>query len=202
MLKLKKVAITGGLSCGKSTVCRFFKEFGAYVVSADTIVHQLLSPETNLGQRVINLLGRDIIVDHLIDRSKIAKKVFNQPTLLKSLENILHPAVQDEIEKQYAEAAKQNVPLFVAEIPLLFESFGNKQFDYTIAVIADPKLCKQRFELTSVYDQNEYEKRAARQMDLSEKARRADEVIVNNGTIDQLKASVKKCFDKLTTYVL
>ncbi len=53
MLKLRKVAVTGGLSCGKSSVCRIFKEFGAYVVSADEIVHQLLSPETDLGQEVI-----------------------------------------------------------------------------------------------------------------------------------------------------
>ena len=57
MLILRKVAITGGLSCGKSSVCRIFKELGAYVVSADKIVHQLLSPDTNLGQKVIKLIG-------------------------------------------------------------------------------------------------------------------------------------------------
>ncbi len=57
MLKLKKVAVTGGLSCGKSLVCRILQELGAYVVSADNIVHQLLSSDTNLGQEVIKLLG-------------------------------------------------------------------------------------------------------------------------------------------------
>ena len=57
MLKLKKVAVTGGLSCGKSSVCRIFKELGAYVVSADKIVHQLLSPDANLGQKIVQLIG-------------------------------------------------------------------------------------------------------------------------------------------------
>ena len=120
---LRKIAITGGLSCGKSSVCRIFKELGAYVISADEVVHQLLSPTTNLGRQVISLLGADIVVDKQIDRSKIAKKVFKQPALLQSLENLLHPAVRDEIEKQYQQIANQpSPPLFVVEIPLLFET--------------------------------------------------------------------------------
>src|SRR5262245_55950333 len=101
MLILKKVAVTGGLSCGKSSVCRIFKELGAYVVSADDIVHQLLTPQTKPGQQVIELMGSDIVVDQHIDRSKIAKKVFGNLKLLKSLEQILHPAVRHEIDKKY-----------------------------------------------------------------------------------------------------
>ena len=79
MLRLRKVAVTGGLSCGKSSVCRIFKELGAYVVSADEIVHRLLSTKTNLGQQVISLLGKEIITNGKINRSTIAKKVFNDP---------------------------------------------------------------------------------------------------------------------------
>ncbi len=90
MLKLEKVAITGGLSCGKSSVCRYFKELGAYVISADEIVHQLLIPTNELGQEVIALLGKDIAVNGTIDRSMIAKKVFENKTLLLSLEKLIH----------------------------------------------------------------------------------------------------------------
>ena len=85
MLKIKKVAVTGGLAAGKTTVCQLFKELGACVVSADEIVHQLLSPGTAVGQQVVSLLGSDIISDQGLDRKKIAAKVFSQPDLLLSL---------------------------------------------------------------------------------------------------------------------
>ena len=98
MLKSKKIAITGNLASGKSTVCQFFKEQGAYVVSSDEIVHQLLSPETNIGKKVIALLGKDIVVEDRLNREAIAKIVFRDRQLLLRLEELLHPEVQKEIE--------------------------------------------------------------------------------------------------------
>lgn len=203
MLKLKKIGVTGGVACGKTTACRFFNELGAYVLSADEIVHKLLSPATTIGQQVIELIGRDIVIDHQIDRSKIAKKVFNQPQLLQALEDILHPAVWQEMEKQYNIINKdpRGASLFVAEIPLLFETSRGDFldfFDYTIAIVADPEICQQRFQKTTGYDKTEYEKRANLQMDISEKARRADYVIVNNGSLLDMQADVARIFYHLT----
>ena len=101
MLRLKKIAVTGNVASGKSTVCLFLKECGAYVVNADSIVHKLLSPETTLGKSIINLLGYDVIIDGQFDRRAIAEKVFKDYSLLKDLEKILHPEVQKEINKEY-----------------------------------------------------------------------------------------------------
>src|SRR6478672_5591088 len=95
----KKIAVTGGLSSGKSTVCQFFREFGAYVTNADEIVHRLLTPEKSVGQQVINLFSEDILTNGQIDRSKIAEKAFSNPKLLQALEDLVHPIVQHEIEK-------------------------------------------------------------------------------------------------------
>lgn len=199
MLKLKKVAVTGGLSCGKSSVCRFFKELGAHVVSADEIVHQLLSPTTDLGQNVINLIGQDVVVDGQIDRTIIAKKVFNNSRLLESLERLLHPAVLDEIQKHYQQIKDSpNVSLFIAEIPLLFEIHGENMFDYTIAVVADPKVCKERFKASTGYDNDEYDKRMVRQLPPEEKMKRADFVINNVGSLPETFEATKKIFNKLT----
>ncbi len=199
MLKLKKIAVTGGLSCGKTSVCRFFKALGAYVVSADEIVHQLLSPSTTLGQQVISLIGSDVVVNQQIDRSQIAKKVFNQPQLLQSLENLLHPQALKEIEKYYLEVSqKQLAPLFVVEIPLLFEIDADKFFDYTVAVIADQKACRQRFIETTGYDKEEYDRRMARQLSPEEKAYRADYTITNNGALADMQPAVAELFKKLT----
>lgn len=199
MLKsLIKVAVTGGLSCGKSSTCRIFKELGAYIVSADEIVHRLLSPKTTLGQKIISLLGPDIVINHQIDRSQIAKKVFNHPELLQALESLVHPAVREEMEKLYEEVKEaRQADLFVAEIPLLFETGGDRFFDVTIVVQADDKSCQQRFQQLTGYSQQDYEKRMARQMKTSEKARRANYVINNNGTLSDLHNAVENIYKQL-----
>lgn len=198
MLNLRKVAITGGLSSGKSTVSRFFKEFGAVVISADEVVHQLLSPQDSTGLQVIQLIGSDIVQNGKIDRSRIAKKVFNDPNLLHSLEKILHPAVKNELEIQYKQAVKKGlVGLFVAEIPLLFESdLGN--FDTTIAVVSDTDLCRARFKQSTSYDDDEFNKRMARQLPQKEKADRASYVIYNNGSLEDLRLAALTIYNKLT----
>lgn len=201
MLKLNKVAVTGGLSCGKSSVCRYFKELGAHVVSADEIVHNLLTPQTSIGRDVIALLGNDILKEGNIDRSVIAKKVFNNPSLLQALEKLVHPIVLKEIEKQYQQAKNQGTAqLFVAEIPLLFEVAGQSQFDTTIAVLADPEICVQRFIKATGYGRDEYNKRMAQQLEPEEKAKKADYIINNssNDTQDLLK-QVETLFHHLTT---
>lgn len=195
MLTLRKVAVTGGLSCGKSSVCLFFKELGSYVVSADEIVHQLLSPNTDIGQQVINLLGNDIIINGKIERGIIANKVFSNHALLLSLEKLLHPAVLSEIEKQYQQAkVKQQAPLFIAEIPLLFEVNGQGNFDLIIDVWSDPEACRQRFKATTGYDADEYDKRMSRQLPPEEKAKRADIIINNTGNLQDLHDAVVDLF--------
>lgn len=199
MLILKKVAVTGGLSCGKSSVCRLFKDLGAYVMSADEIVHQLLSPETQIGQEVIKLIGFDSVVEGQIDRKVIAKKVFNQPKLLHSLENILHPAVHNAIESEYKRlTAEGKKGLFVAEIPLFFESRSIHDYDAVIAVIASDDVAEARF-VQEGHSKEEFHKRMSRQIAPQEKARRADFVIRNDGSWEDLKRAVKEIYNTLTT---
>lgn len=201
MLDLKKVAVTGGLSCGKSSACLFFKELGAYVISADEVVHKLLHPNTDLGKRIINLLGPDIIVDKQFDRSKISKRVFTNTQLLKSLESILHSPVYAEIEEQYRQARlKSDIPLFIAEIPLLFETGHENDYEVTIAIYADPERCLERFMRSTGCSKEEFMNRVAQQMSPEEKAEKADIVLINNGSSEELKAAVKKIFNKLKTH--
>lgn len=199
MLKLRKIAITGGLSCGKSSVCRILKEQGAYVVSADKIVHHLLSSDTNFGQEVVKLLGPEILVEGKIDRSKVADIVFNDLELLYALEHLIHPAVEKEIDIEYQK--QQNLlkppPLFVAEIPMLYEAKGEKNYDKVVCVIADLKVCRKRFTETTGYEKTEFDHRMARQISLSDKALLADYVIHNNGTISDLQTETIKLYQKL-----
>jgi dephospho-CoA kinase len=190
MLKLKKIAITGGVASGKSSVCRFFQELGAYVVNADAIVHKLLDPETNLGQQVIRLFGPEIIVNAKISRKMIAEKAFADPRLLAELEKLLHPAVLREIETAYAKSCHAGTHTsFVVEIPLLYEIKGESFYDCVIAVVADPKIARKRFE-QSGFKPDEYDRRMNLQLSPHQKAERANYTIQNNGTLDDLKQQV------------
>lgn len=194
------MAVTGGIASGKSTACQIFKELGAYVVSADDIVHQLLTPNNPVGQKVIKLLGDDIIVNHCIDRKKIAEIVFNQPPLLLSLQSLIHPAVLDEIDKSYQNAKQQKeYKVFVAEIPLLFEIGADKHFEYNICVVSDYDTCVKRFTSSTGRTKEDFDKRMSYQMSPEKKAQKASWTVHNDGTIDGMRESLIKIYDALVS---
>ena len=192
MLKLLKIAITGGVASGKTSVCQFFKELGAYVVNADTISHELLEPNTDLGQQIIRQFGLNILVNGKISRRILAEKVFEDPKLLQKLEELLHPAVLRKIEQLYAEAASENrYSSFVVEVPLLYEIKAEKFYDVVIVVLADESLAKKRFEQAGFHELD-YNRRMNRQLSLSQKATRANYIIYNNGSLEDLRKEVLK----------
>lgn len=190
MLKLRKIAITGGIASGKSSVCRVFQELGAFVVNADAIVHELLSSHTNLRQQVIRLLGPDILVNGEISRRVIADKVFKNLDVLHALENILHPAVLQKIEELYKDACQSgNYSAFVVEFPLLFETGQESFYDLVIAVTSDASISQKRFQKSGL-SLEEYNLRMKRQIPPEEKAHRASFVIINNGSLEDLRKQI------------
>lgn len=191
MLSLRKIAITGSLASGKTTVCRILKDkYRAYVVDADEIVTGLLSPETSTGKKVIELLGSDVIHGNLIDKTKVSKVVFTNPSKLKALENILHPAVRQEIQHCYQNVKDdRSYAFFVAEVALLFEAGMENDFDTVVAVVADEAVAKKRFKKPY------FSERQARQMPASFKQAKADFVIQNNGDLNALDAAIQKMID-------
>lgn len=192
MLKLKKIAITGGVASGKSSVCQFFKELGAYVVNADKVAHELLTPETNLGQQVIQQFGKEILENGEIRRKAIADKAFKDPKQLQKLEELLHPAVLQKIGELYTAACKkENYTSFVVEIPLLFEIGAEHFYDVLITVLAPEKEARKRFEQAG-FQKTEYDLRMKRQLPPEEKAARSHYIIHNNSSLKALQKEVVK----------
>lgn len=190
MLNLTKIAITGGIASGKSTVCQFFKELGAFVVSADAIVHELLMPNTDIGKKAIRLLGIQVPVDRGLFRKVIAEKVFKDPNKLAKLEKILHPEVLKKIEELYLQAQEKGTyASFIVEIPLLFEIKSEEFYDLVITVLSREDIARKRFE-KSGFKTQEYEERMKRQMNPSKKASLSNYVIENNGSLEELKNQV------------
>lgn len=198
MLKSKKIAVTGGLSSGKTTVTQILKELGAFVISADEIVHQLLSQESSsqIHQKIIAILGHDIEKNGKLDRKLIAEKVFKDEKLLKKLEKILHPAVLSMMEKIYEDEGKTS-PLFVAEIPLLFEGNYDSWFDASIVVTAPEDEAIFRF-CQSGGSKEDYFRRMHFQMPPQEKEAKAHYTITNDCGLNQLKSQVAQLFHVLT----
>ncbi len=193
MLSLRKIAVTGGFATGKSTVCRFLKESGAYVADADEIVRQLLTKENNTGQQVIKLLGTEVLTNNQIDRKKISNIVFSNPSKLKKLEQILHPAVRHEINRLF-ETVKNNAAyrFFVAEVSLLFEARMEDEFDAVVVVTADDSIARERSS-----NVEEFDRRSRFQLPLAAKEAKATYVIKNQGNLNALKAQTAALIPQL-----
>ena len=190
---MKKVAVTGGIASGKSTVCRFLTEVGAYVVSADEIVHHLLSSDLSVCQKVVSLLGPSVLVQGQLDRKAIAKKVFSHKETRKSLESILHPLVFYELALRYNTVKDDpRYSLFVVEIPLLYETNNEGLFDCVVAVVADQKTCQERFVHAHKQTAEDFFYRSCAQIAPEEKAKKAHFVLYNNGSIEELQLAVIK----------
>lgn len=194
---MKKVVVTGGVACGKSTVCKLFQELGAHVVSTDAIVHDLLAADSTTQQKVVALLGDDIAVDGAIDRRRIAEKVFGDAGKLRALEAILHPRVREEVAALYQQAQHSGAGLFIVEIPLFYEAGEQGSYDAVVAVAAEEEVCRQRFD-SKPQASGDYAGRVSRQLPQKEKAARADYVINNSGDLQTLSDAVSVVYDALT----
>jgi dephospho-CoA kinase len=192
---LKKIAVTGGIACGKTTVCQVFQELGAYVVSADQIAHQLLNSR-HIFEKVVALLGNEVVDAGTIDRKKVAAKVFYNPNLLQQLETLMHPAIFTSIDTEYERAQKKKAPLFVAEIPLLFETGNDEAFDETVVVLAPEKKCIERFSKIG-FNRGEYKARMKNRLPTSITKKKADHIVQNSGSLEDLQIKAKKLFYKI-----
>lgn len=194
---MKKIAITGGLSSGKSTACQFFKELGAFVISADEIVHRLLSSHPSIKNQIIDRFGKELLEEGMISRNKLAALVFSDLKKLRELEEILHPLVFDEIASDMRLAEKRNASLCVVEVPLLYELKKEGEFDCIISVYTQDSIAKDRFQRKRSQTIDEFEKRMSRQIPIEHKNKTANYTICNDGTVDELKKQVEILYSQL-----
>ncbi|MBI2679039.1 MAG: dephospho-CoA kinase [Candidatus Koribacter versatilis] len=201
-----RVAITGGIACGKSTVLQMFAELPhVQVLSADAVVHQLYLPGQTVHHRVVAEFGSAILdPGGRIDRKKLAEAAFASPERRQKLESIVHPAVaaHEVAWMDRVAASSPETKLAVIEVPLLFEAKSEGNFGKTIAVTSSPekKLARYRAKHPELSEQDagrELERRSASQMPDEEKARRADLVINNSGAMDAARAQVKQIYEQL-----
>jgi dephospho-CoA kinase len=187
------VAITGGIGAGKSEVLASFGRHGAATVSSDEIVHRLLREDTEVREALLERFGDGILDEaNQIDRSAIADIVFPDPEALDWLERLLHPLVS----REYLEWREQlgrlpNPPaVSVTEVPLLYEVGSEDRFDAVVVVTAPPEIRAERARVQT-------ELREPRLLPEEDKVARADYVLVNDGSLEELDAFVAGVMDDL-----
>jgi dephospho-CoA kinase len=188
------VAITGGIGAGKSEALYAFRKAGAATVSSDEIVHHLLRSDPGVKEAMVQELGEGVLgANGEIDRRRVAEVVFADRAKLDFLERLLHPLVSREYltwRQQLAELP--NPPeVCVTEVPLLYETGGDKRFDKVVVITAPAKLRAQRRRVRQ-------DDRDQRLLPDKEKVERADFAYVNTGTLDDLEAWVAGVMAELT----
>ena len=182
------VAVTGPFASGKSTFVDMLESLGAEIVSADEIVHDLLAADEETISHVVERFGNDVLGERGVDRRALGRKVFGNSEALRDLEEILHPLVRRETDRR---VAASGADLFVAEIPLLFEGGRSDDFDYTVAVIV-PEERRRAWAAQRGVDDEALRAIETRQLSGEEKARRADVVVQNDGSLDKLREQARK----------
>mgnify|MGYP000178213562 CR=1 FL=1 len=190
------LGLTGSLGSGKSTVARMLTELGgARVIDADAITHAVQQPGGPAYEPVVELFGPEVVQpDGTLDRARIASIVFADPEQMRRLTAIVHPAVRRE-ELRLLEAHRGE-PLVVFMVPLLFENGLDRYVDRTVVVTVGEAARRERLVARGMTP-DDIERRLAAQMPEAEKARRADYVIDNSGTLEATRAQVKALLETL-----
>jgi dephospho-CoA kinase len=186
------IGLTGGIAAGKSEALAAFERLGAATISSDAIVHELLDGDP-LRERLAARWGAEVVSQGRVDRGAVGTIVFEDPDELAWLEREVHPLVGDRIGSWLGSLPPQT-EVAVVEVPLLFETAMENAFDTTVAVVTSDSVRRQRagsrgHELVA--------EREARQLPQEEKADRADHMIRNDGTLEDLEGQLSALIERL-----
>ena len=186
------IALTGGISTGKSTVCNLFKLHGFLTIDADVIAHKLLDENSS---KIASMFGNQYVQDNKVLRKELGKIIFSNEENKLKLEALLHPLIKEEIIKESKIFEEQNKPYFV-DIPLFFEKM-NYPISKSLVIYTPKELQIQRLMKRDNIDENEAKLKISNQMDIEEKRKLANMVIDNSKDLKHLQAEVERIIGEI-----
>jgi dephospho-CoA kinase len=182
---MRLIGLTGGIATGKSTVAAMLAARGAAVVDADAIAREILLPGAPAFTEVVERFGDGVLDERgAIDRPALGAIVFAEPGLRVALEQITHPRINALMQERIVEGLQSDVPLVVADIPLLFEGGREDAFEGTMLVYARPPTQLLRIRERDGLDDIAAQRRLVAQLPIDDKRARATWVIDNDGSRD------------------
>lgn len=194
-----KIGLTGGIASGKSTVCDLFSQLSVEIIDADKISHDITKKDGLAFQEILDYFGKKILgLDGELDRQQLRSIIFNDATAKRALENIIHPKVLNEINKNISDST---APYLIIAVPLMIETGMNKLMDRVLLID-----CSIETQIRRLIERDKCTKQQAQsiienQASLESKRAICDDVIVNEeGTsFDLLKTEVIKLNDFYNT---
>lgn len=192
------VGLTGNVASGKSTVARVWGDAGVPIVSADDLSREAVRPGGPGLARVVEAFGEGVLaVDGTLDRTRLREVVFDDPEARARLEEILHPIIWRLREEWLAGQRLEGAGVVVSEIPLLFETGREEAFDVVVFVDAPDDVRHQRIVEDRGIDSEEARRIMASQMDPAIKRGRADFVIMNDGSVEEVRLEAQRVLTEL-----
>ena len=196
---IRKIALTGGIATGKSYVAGRFREAVVPIVVADLLAREVVLPGTPALAAIRKRFGPDAVRrDGTMDRIRVAQIVFKDKRARLDLEAIIHPAVIKAIS-DFFNALPKRTPFAVADIPLVFETGREKDFDAIIVVACPREMQLERLMERNKLSREDAEKRLAAQLPIDQKVKKATYVINNEGSFEDTNKQVDALIQKLGT---
>lgn len=193
-----RIGLTGNVAAGKSSVVQVWRALGAAVIDADELARRAVEPGTRGYREIVKNWGSEVLLEGgEIDRAALRRIVFQDPDARSRLEGIVHPAVAALREEEYQAAEERGERMVVADIPLLFEVGLANEFDVLVLVDAPAQVRLVRLVRNRGLDPEEAHRMIAAQMPAELKRARADVVIENTGTLEELEARAREVWEAL-----
>jgi dephospho-CoA kinase len=195
---MKRVALTGGIATGKSHVRAEFERLGVPTIDADKLARDAVAEGSPGLEAVINRFGRGVLDDAgTLDRRKLGSIVFQDPAARRDLEDIIHPAVRKAIDDWFESRRGLAPHVAIADIPLLFETDRQREFDVVIVTACDPSTQVARVMARDGVSDAEARARVAAQLPIADKIRQADHVIATDGAFEETNRQVRRVYEAL-----
>jgi len=198
-----KIGITGGIGCGKSEVCRLLKKAGIPIIHADEVAKFIMNNNESIKKQIKQVFGENsYLSDGRLNSKKIAEIIFNDETAKKRIEKIVHPLVikyHRQVLQRWEKSGQHKIA--GVEAALIYEAGSDVLYDCIIVVSSSRENMLARLMKRDRLSEEEVQKRMAAQMPIAEKIKRADYVINNDGTLEDLEIQVTKLMSWLSTKI-
>jgi dephospho-CoA kinase len=182
------LGLTGSIGMGKSTTAKLFAEAGVPVYDADAAVHQIYQGE---AAPAIEAAFPGTTIDGKVDRARLSAHVLHNPAAIRQLEQIVHPMLGASRQKFFGDAEAAGAPVVVVDVPLLFETGGEKRVDAVVVVTTTPEIQRERVLARGTMDDAKLDAILARQLPDAEKRKRADFVVDTSDGLDPVRIRIK-----------